>query len=452
MRDREREVVYVERGGDVSAKWFLWGALAGAAVALFYAPATGEQTRRGVQRRLRKLRAMAEEKMDELTEQLGDRRQRVEDWIEDASEALDPDEDDEFDDERGGIHAGDAAGGTRAAPGPGPLAAPWRGRRIGGTGRLSAPPRVRSWHRSVWGFVRRTLESADENNVPFLASALSFDALLAVVPFVLLLLVLFTVVVQGLAPDGTTLDPDSLFHRFLPPHNNLPGQDPFGPVERLLTRIFENRGNLSLVAVPTFLWFSTRLFASMRNSLNFVYDVASRPGTSRGIIVTFLRNKLRDAALALTVATLFLINTVFSAGLVLLRSRSEAAVLLVVHPAREHGRAVVHRARRLRVLGLPLLHHLSLRVATAHERHVGARRLDLFGLRVRDREAALRAVPGPVGGAGIGIRRRGPAWRAGAVRALGLLHGGGVPDRWCGRGTVGIAEAAAEAGRGGVRS
>ena len=95
MRDREREVVYVERGGDVSAKWFLWGALAGAAVALFYAPATGEQTRRGVQRRLRKLRAMAGEKMDELTEQLGDRRQRVEDWLEDAGEAPDLDDDDE---------------------------------------------------------------------------------------------------------------------------------------------------------------------------------------------------------------------------------------------------------------------------------------------------------------------------------------------------------------------
>lgn len=99
MRDHEREVVYVERGGDVSAKWFLWGALAGAAVALFYAPATGEQTRRGVQRRLRKLRAMAEEKMDELTEQLGDRRQRVEDWIEDAGEALDSDDDEGFEEE-----------------------------------------------------------------------------------------------------------------------------------------------------------------------------------------------------------------------------------------------------------------------------------------------------------------------------------------------------------------
>ena len=98
MRDREREVVYVQRGGDVSAKWFLWGALAGAAVALFYAPATGEQTRRGVQRRLRKLRAMAEEKMDELTEQLGDRRQRVEEWLEDAEDVLEVD-DAGFDDE-----------------------------------------------------------------------------------------------------------------------------------------------------------------------------------------------------------------------------------------------------------------------------------------------------------------------------------------------------------------
>jgi gas vesicle protein len=99
MRDREREVVYVERGGDVSAKWFLWGALAGAAVALFYAPATGEQTRRGLQRRLRKLRAMAEEKVDELTEQLGDRRQRVDDWLDDAGEALEVDDDDDGEEE-----------------------------------------------------------------------------------------------------------------------------------------------------------------------------------------------------------------------------------------------------------------------------------------------------------------------------------------------------------------
>lgn len=94
MRDG-REVVYVERG-DASAKWFLWGAIAGAAVAVLYAPSTGEQTRRGLQRRLRKLRAMAEEKFDELTDELGSRREDAEEWLEDAEdEVLDEFEEDE---------------------------------------------------------------------------------------------------------------------------------------------------------------------------------------------------------------------------------------------------------------------------------------------------------------------------------------------------------------------
>ncbi len=70
-RDRNgREVVVVERG-DASMKWFLWGAAAGALLALLYAPSSGEQTRRSLQRRLRKLRALAEEKVDELVEQFG---------------------------------------------------------------------------------------------------------------------------------------------------------------------------------------------------------------------------------------------------------------------------------------------------------------------------------------------------------------------------------------------
>ncbi|HEX2451623.1 MAG TPA: YtxH domain-containing protein [Gemmatimonadales bacterium] len=68
------EVVYVERGGDPSAKWLFWGALLGAGLALLYAPRSGEETRRLVQRRLWKLRAMTEEKLDEFSQQLGGRR------------------------------------------------------------------------------------------------------------------------------------------------------------------------------------------------------------------------------------------------------------------------------------------------------------------------------------------------------------------------------------------
>ena len=70
MRRRESpEVVYVEGGGDSSAKWLFWGACLGAGLALLYAPRSGEETRRNLQRRLWKIRAMTEEKVDELVEQ-----------------------------------------------------------------------------------------------------------------------------------------------------------------------------------------------------------------------------------------------------------------------------------------------------------------------------------------------------------------------------------------------
>jgi hypothetical protein len=74
MRRKERpEVVYVKGDGDSSVKWLLWGAAIGAGIALLYAPRSGEETRRSLQRRLWKLRAMTEEKLDELVQQFGDK-------------------------------------------------------------------------------------------------------------------------------------------------------------------------------------------------------------------------------------------------------------------------------------------------------------------------------------------------------------------------------------------
>ena len=78
MRHKGREVVYVQRG-DSSAKWLFWGAVLGAGLALMYAPRSGEETRRGVQRRLWKLRAMTEEKLDELAQQFGGPRESLRD-------------------------------------------------------------------------------------------------------------------------------------------------------------------------------------------------------------------------------------------------------------------------------------------------------------------------------------------------------------------------------------
>jgi hypothetical protein len=84
-----REIVYVERGGDASAKWLFWGAVLGAGLALMYAPRTGEETRRVLQRKLWKLRAMTEEKLDDIAQQFGSGKEALDDLA---------DDDDDFDD------------------------------------------------------------------------------------------------------------------------------------------------------------------------------------------------------------------------------------------------------------------------------------------------------------------------------------------------------------------
>src|SRR6478672_6567733 len=88
-RKQGREIVYVERAGDASAKWLFWGAVLGAGLALLYAPRTGEETRRVLQRKLWKLRAVTEEKLDELAQQFSSGREALQDLTDDDEDELD---------------------------------------------------------------------------------------------------------------------------------------------------------------------------------------------------------------------------------------------------------------------------------------------------------------------------------------------------------------------------
>lgn len=91
-RRSKREVVYVERGADASAKWLFWGAVLGAGLALLYAPRSGEETRRVLQRKLWKLRAMTEEKLDELSQQFGAGKEALDELGDEEDELDEADE------------------------------------------------------------------------------------------------------------------------------------------------------------------------------------------------------------------------------------------------------------------------------------------------------------------------------------------------------------------------
>jgi membrane protein len=158
---------------------------------------------------------------------------------------------------------------------------------------------------------------------------LTFDALLAAIPFLLLLLIGLSHLALAMATSGagnSTVDPTVLFHRFFPPHVSTPGRDPFEVIETILVRVSQHRTELSLYAIPAFVWFSTRLFAGVRTSLNDIFDVSARPLPRRHFLLNLLLAKLRDAGMVIATLILFLANTALSTGLALLQARGAERV------------------------------------------------------------------------------------------------------------------------------
>jgi len=160
------------------------------------------------------------------------------------------------------------------------------------------------WHRTVTGVVRRTLEAAYEDNIPFLASAVSFDILLTAIPFVGLVVAVVGYLVEYQFAIHQ-LNVHELLQRFLPEASEGTA-DRFGFIERALGDLVARRGGLTLLAAPLFLWFSTRMFGGLRAALNEVFDTEeNRPWPVA---------KLTDLAMVFVGGALFLANAFASTG------------------------------------------------------------------------------------------------------------------------------------------
>ena len=155
-----------------------------------------------------------------------------------------------------------------------------------------------------------------------MASALTFDALLAAIPLILVVLAVVSWVLGFAGGDPVTSA--SFVERFFPPHDVRPGLDPFEAVEQLLARVATVAQKVSVVAIPAFLWFSTRLFGGARTALGEIYDVSVRP-IPRHFVLGYVLNKLRDLGMVGVTLVLFLVNAGLNAGLLLLESRGKSA-------------------------------------------------------------------------------------------------------------------------------
>ncbi|MCR4340381.1 MAG: YihY/virulence factor BrkB family protein [Gemmatimonadaceae bacterium] len=163
-------------------------------------------------------------------------------------------------------------------------------------------------------YSRRVWDNSAEDNIFFLAGGIAFNLLLAIVPFFLLL-------AGGLGyflehtPEVRAREIATLVATLLP----MESTDASQPVVRLLMQILESRGTVQLVSAIGFVWFSTRLFGSVRSVLASIFDIE----TDRGIIA----GKIFDIKVTIVATVLLVGYVVLSAYLAL--ATTQGSTLLV---------------------------------------------------------------------------------------------------------------------------
>ena len=139
----------------------------------------------------------------------------------------------------------------------------------------SPPPSVARHLETLRDYGRRVWVSSAEDNIFFLASGISFNILLAAVPFVVLVITGLVYALR-LTPDASLTELRALIERFLPPHSDTTD----AAIQRILLDVVRTRESLGVWGAISFVWFSTRLFGSLRTVLAEIFDIES----DRGII------------------------------------------------------------------------------------------------------------------------------------------------------------------------
>ena len=165
----------------------------------------------------------------------------------------------------------------------------------------------------VRDYAMRVWDNSNEDNVLFLASGIAFNILLAAVPF-FLLLVSGLGYLLGHESKASAQEVSLLLDRLLPAHPETPDS----PVHSLLTEVLDKRGRIGVYSAIGFVWFSTRLFGTLRTTIANVFDIENE----RGII----EGKIFDMQVTIVSTLLVVAYTALSAYLAIATTRGAKAL------------------------------------------------------------------------------------------------------------------------------
>lgn len=148
--------------------------------------------------------------------------------------------------------------------------------------------------------LRRVWDHAGDDNLFFLAGAVAFNLLAALVPFVLLLVTGISWALD-LTPVDSAREVTALLERLLPPQSTVAAE----MLQRIIADVVRTRGAVTLYSALIFAWLSTRLFGTLRSVLAEVFDIEQERGIVWGKLfdlgVTIIGTGLIVAYVALSV-------------------------------------------------------------------------------------------------------------------------------------------------------
>lgn len=166
---------------------------------------------------------------------------------------------------------------------------------------------------TVRDYAKRVWDNAGEDNVLFLAGGIAFNILLAVVPFVLLLVWFLTFLLDKSSANASEVVTNYV-DRLLPVRSAAANKQ----YHALLNDILKAHTELPIWSSIGFVWFSTRLFGSLRTVLASVFDIESE----RSII----KGKIFDIQITILATLLITANTLISTYVLI--ATNESVLLL----------------------------------------------------------------------------------------------------------------------------
>ena len=163
------------------------------------------------------------------------------------------------------------------------------------------------------GLLWQALKKFNDDNGFFLSSGITFNILINLIPFILLLLAL---VGTYLYNDQEVLDH---IHAYL--RDMVPAFDP--KIMSNLMDVIQNRQIVGILGFIGLLWFSTWVFGSLRIALNTVFRVEKSRGIFRGIGI--------DLLMIILVGSLLLVSMILSSVVTFLQGY-QGQIPLVIGP------------------------------------------------------------------------------------------------------------------------